>query len=123
MSSWFSRRLGKATAMIYGVGEEYATVPWAICHSTGFEPEAYLIKGFLENRGIPCLLESSRHPVNFSTFGGISLIHILVPHEWIAVAYKLINKRSAAKGRERKGQVIAVDFKRRCRLAASQLKR
>ena len=33
---------------------------WKVCHATAFEPEAHLVKGFLEHQGIPCLLESRR---------------------------------------------------------------
>ena len=27
-------------------------MPWKVCHATAFEPEAHLVKGFLEHQGI-----------------------------------------------------------------------
>ena len=32
---------------------------WHACYSAATSPEAHLVKGFLEHRGVPCLLRSA----------------------------------------------------------------
>ena len=89
-------------------------MPWKVCHATAFEPEAYLVKGFLEHQGIPCLLESRRFNMDPVRTGSLGTIRILVPEEWVPVASKLISHRTRRPTRPR-AQVIAVDFRRRRR--------
>jgi len=84
------------------------------------EPEAYLVKGFLETQGIPCVIDNLRHPVNARTFGGISVIDILVPDEWSAVAARMIRGRSVSTGKRTRGRVVAVDFRGRRRLGGAK---
>ena len=96
-------------------------MPWRICHATAFEPEAHLVKGFLEHQGIPCLLENRRVPVD-PLRSGLGSIRILVPEEWVPVASKLISHRTR-RPRRPKGEVIEVDFKRRRRLRIRRQRR
>src|ERR1700752_2132575 len=93
---------------------------WKVCHATVFEPEAYLVKGFLEHQGIPCLLENRRFGMDPVRIGSLGTIRILVPEEWVPVASKLISHRTrparpASPGKRSGGHVIAVDFKERRR--------
>jgi Putative prokaryotic signal transducing protein len=92
---------------------------WKVCHATVFEPEAYLVKGFLEHQGIPCLLENGRFGMDPVRIGSLGTIRILVPEEWVPVASKLISRRTRAAGppltERRVAQVITVDFARRRR--------
>jgi len=90
-------------------------MPWRVCHATAFEPEAHLVKGFLEHQGIPCLLESRRMQVDPLRATALGTIRILVPEEWVPVASKLISHRTKRRVRPR-GEVIAVDFRRRRRV-------
>ena len=90
-------------------------MPWKVCHATAFEPEAHLVKGFLEHQGIPCLLESRRFEMDPVRTGSLGTIRILVPEEWVPVAAKLISHR-ARRPRRPGGQVIDVDFQRRRRM-------
>ena len=88
---------------------------WKVCHATAFEPEAYLVKGFLEHQGIPCLLENGRFAMDPVRVGSLGTIRILVPEEWVPVASKLISRRTQAAGPTRRrgpAQVIAIDFRR-----------
>jgi len=91
---------------------------WKVCHATVFEPEAYLVKGFLEHQGIPCLLENGRFGMDPVRIGSLGTIRILVPEEWVPVASKLISRRTTL-AREAvaraPGEVIHVDFRRRRR--------
>jgi len=92
---------------------------WKVCHATVFEPEAYLVKGFLEHQGIPCLLENGRFGMDPVPMGTLRTIRILVPEEWVPVASRLISRRAQPhRGlalERRPAQVIAVDFRRRRR--------
>jgi hypothetical protein len=93
-------------------------MPWKVCHATAFEPEAHLVKGFLEHQGIPCLLESRRFDMDPVRTGALGTIRILVPEEWVPVAAKLISHRAPRPRSLRAGgEVIAVDFRRRRRTA------
>jgi hypothetical protein len=84
-----------------------------------FEPEAYLVKGFLEHQGIPCLLENGRFGMDPVRIGSLGTIRILVPEEWVPVASKLISRRTRPLTdpviERPPGEVIAVDFRRRRR--------
>jgi hypothetical protein len=93
-------------------------MPWKVCHATVFEPEAYLVKGFLEHQGIPCLLENRRFGMEPMRIGSLGTIRILVPEEWVPVAAKLISRRARPTARppvRPPAEVIAVDFRRRRR--------
>ena len=91
-------------------------MPWKVCHATAFEPEAHLVKGFLEHQGIPCLLESRRFEMDPIRTGSLGTIRILVPEEWVPVAAKLISHRTPRpRSQKPAARVIAVDFQRRRR--------
>ena len=85
------RALGRFEPIIY---TEDPAMPWKVCHATAFEPEAHLVKGFLEHQGIPCLLESRRFEMDPVRTGSLGTIRILVPEEWVPVAAKLISHRT-----------------------------
>ena len=77
---------------------------WPVCWS-GPAPEAHLVKGFLEQRGVPCLLRSegpSIYPV--PAFG----LGVLVPEDWLPIARKLLERR-----RPRAGRVLPLAPRRR----------
>ena len=42
-------------------------MPWKVCHATALEPEAHHVKGFLEHKGIPSLLENQRFEMDHYT--------------------------------------------------------
>lgn len=92
-------------------------MPWKVCHATAFEPEAHLVKGFLEHQGIPCLLESQRFEMDPVRTGSLGTIRILVPEEWVPVAAKLISHRTP-RPRRPGARVIDVDFRRRRRTSS-----
>jgi hypothetical protein len=63
---------------------------WVRCYAATMEPEAHLVRGFLEGRGVPCLLRAlgpSVYPV--ATFG----TEVLVPVEWLRIAEQLLRRR------------------------------
>jgi hypothetical protein len=100
---------------------------WKVCHATAFEPEAYVVKGFLEHQGIPCLLENGRFGMDPMRIGSLGAIRILVPEEWVPVAAKLISRRTGPRRTllptQRPAQVIAVDFGRGRRRRGSSSRR
>jgi len=92
---------------------------WKVCHATVFEPEAYLVKGFLEHQGIPCLLENQRFEMDPVRTGSLGTIRIFVTEEWVPFAAKLISHRTQTRPRTRQpgAQSIGVGFRRRRRAA------
>ena len=71
-------------------GEE---MEWVRVFETSVEEEAVIIKGFLENHGIPCVMESSKFhemPVNFSS---MSQTNLLVPFDRQEETICLIEER------------------------------
>ena len=65
---------------------------WVACYSAPTSPEAHLVKGFLEQRGVPCLVRdegASMYPA--AAFGGRA--HVLVPVDWFPVARKMVDRR------------------------------
>ena len=64
--------------------------PWVRCYEAATEPEAHMVRGFLEERGVPCLLRpmgSSIYPV--PAFG----TEVLVPSDWQRVATNWLRAR------------------------------
>ena len=77
---------------------------WSGCWS-GPAPEAYLVKGFLEQRGVPCVLRTegpSIYPV--PAFG----LRVLVPEDWLPIARKFLEGR-----RRRAARVLPLEPRRR----------
>jgi hypothetical protein len=63
---------------------------WVRCYEAATEPEAHMVRGFLEERGVPCLLRpmgSSIYPV--PAFG----TEVLVPSDWQRVAANWLRPR------------------------------
>ena len=69
---------------------------WLACYSAPTPPEAHVVKGFLEGRGVPCLLRAEGSSVYPSTAFG-SRVHVLVPEDWLPVAKKMVERRLRAK--------------------------
>ena len=69
---------------------------WRACYSAQTPPEAHLVKGFLEQRGVPCLLRSGGLTMYPSAAFGMR-VEVLVPGEWLPVARKLIARRRGAR--------------------------
>jgi len=86
-------------------------VSWAACWTGATASEAHLVKGYLEQRHVPCVLRSdgpSIYPV--PAFG----FCVLVPDEWLRVAKASLDGRVRAAGRRRKpARVVALDRARR----------
>ena len=63
---------------------------WVRCYDAATEPEAHMVRGFLEERGVPCLLRpmgSSMYPtLGFGT-------QVLVPSDWHRVAAHWLRAR------------------------------
>src|SRR5438046_9713462 len=68
---------------------------WRACYSAPTPPEAHVVKGFLEGRGVPCLLRAEGSSVYPSTAFG-SRVHVLVPEDWLPVAKKMVERRRRA---------------------------
>ncbi len=66
---------------------------WESCYATPVEAEAHVVKGFLEQYGVPCVLENDRFGVQPLTFCALGQVKVLVPEEWLHVARGLINGR------------------------------
>jgi hypothetical protein len=79
-------------------------VSWGPCYSAATASEAHVVKGFLELRGVPCLLESDGPTFYPSAAMGLE-VRVLVPHDWLPVARKLVAGRSEAR-RPRRGRVV-----------------
>ena len=67
---------------------------WRLCYSAATPPEAHLVKGFLEQRGVPCLLQTDGPTVYPVTALGMS-VQVLVPNDWLPVALKLVARGGA----------------------------
>lgn len=59
---------------------------WTTCLSAQ-APEVHLAKGYLEHRGVPCLLLNNGPTIYPMTPFGMQL---LVPEEWLPVAQKML---------------------------------
>jgi hypothetical protein len=63
---------------------------WVRAYDAATEPEAHMVRGFLEQRGVPCVLRpmgASMYPVpGFGT-------QVLVPADWQRVAAHWLRKR------------------------------
>ena len=66
---------------------------WQSCYATPMEVEAHLVKGYLEQFGISCVLDSGRFGMKPITFDALGQIRVLVRDEWAEVARGLIRGR------------------------------
>ena len=64
---------------------------WTPCYSTPLEIQAYVVKGYLEQYGVPCMIDNARF--GMKTFGGLGEVHLLVREDWLLVAQGLIRGR------------------------------
>jgi len=69
---------------------------WLACYCAPTSLEAHLVKGFLEGRGVPCLLRSEGPTMYPSAAFGMR-VHALVPEDWLPVAKKMVERRRRAK--------------------------
>jgi len=67
---------------------------WEICYATPVEAEAHVVKGFLEQYGVPCLLANHRFAAQPLTFCALGQVKVLVPEDWIRIARGLIKGRT-----------------------------
>jgi Putative prokaryotic signal transducing protein len=81
---------------------------WRTCYSAPTEPEAHFVKGFLEQRGVPCLLANEGPTMYPSAAFGLR-VNVLVPGDWLQVAQKLVERRR----RRREKRVVALPLRRR----------
>ncbi|HJQ83815.1 MAG TPA: DUF2007 domain-containing protein [Candidatus Binatia bacterium] len=68
---------------------------WRACYSAT-SPEAHVVKGFLEQRGVPCLIRNDG-PSMYPAAGFGPRVHVLVPEDWLLVAHKLVDRRRKAR--------------------------
>jgi len=54
------------------------------------------VKGFLEQRGVPCLLRSEGPSMHRSAAFG-PRVHVLVPDDWWPVARRMVERRRRAR--------------------------
>ncbi|HYR97234.1 MAG TPA: DUF2007 domain-containing protein [Candidatus Binatus sp.] len=71
------------------------TPTWHACYSAN-APDAHVVKGFLEQRGVPCLLRQEGPTMYPSAAFGMR-VHVLVPEDWLQVAQKMVDRRRRAK--------------------------
>jgi hypothetical protein len=66
---------------------------WTMCYSTPTEFQAYLVKGYLEQFGVPCLVDSARFGMKPLTFCALGEVRLLVRAEFLEIAQGLIRGR------------------------------
>jgi hypothetical protein len=66
---------------------------WTSCYTTPHEFQAYLVKGYLEQYGVPCLVANARWGMKPLTFCALGEVRVLVREEWLRVAQGLIRGR------------------------------
>jgi hypothetical protein len=69
---------------------------WTPCYSTPLEFQAYLVKGFLEQFGVPCLLDTARFGLRPLSVGTLGEVRVLVREDFLQVAQGLIRGREGA---------------------------
>ena len=63
---------------------------WETCYTTANEFQAHLVKGYLEQYGVPCLIEGHRFALKPL---GIGEVRLLVRADWSHIARGLIRGR------------------------------
>ena len=69
---------------------------WTPCYSTPLEFQAYLVKGFLEQFGVPCLVDTARCGLRPLASGALGEVRVLVREDFLQVAQGLIRGRERA---------------------------
>ena len=78
---------------------------WRACYSAATPPEAHLVKGFLEQRGVPCLLRTNGPTPYPATALGMA-VQVLVPSDWLPVALKLVDRPAVPRREPRPVSVL-----------------
>ena len=82
---------------------------WGSCYSAATASEAHVVKGFLELRGVPCVLQSDGLSVYPSAAIGRG-VKVLVPEDWLPVARKLVAGPGRVR-RPRRGRVVQLSLR------------
>jgi hypothetical protein len=77
-------------------------MPWETCYTTANEFQAHLVKGYLEQYGVPCLIAGGRFAVKPL---GIGEVRLLVRADWSHIARGLIRGREGEADRSRRRAV------------------
>jgi hypothetical protein len=77
---------------------------WKACYSAPTEVQAYVVKGYLEQFGVPCLIDGARLGMKPLAVGALGEVRVLVRDEWLQVAQGLIRGREAPQRRLRRVQ-------------------
>ena len=72
---------------------------WHLCYSSPTEVHAYVVKGYLEQYGVPCIVESRRFGMKPISFGALGEVHLLVRHDWLHIARGLLRGREGSRRR------------------------
>jgi hypothetical protein len=81
-------------------GEEN-TIGWQACYSTPVEVNAHVVKGYLEQFGVPCVVQSLSFGMEPLTIGALGEVRVLVRDDWVQVARGLIRGRQEGSRRLR----------------------
>jgi hypothetical protein len=73
-------------------------VSWRPCYSAPTPPLAHVVKGYLEQLGVPVLLRTDA-PSMYPTSALGAGIEVLVPEDWLPVARKMVERRRARRPR------------------------
>jgi hypothetical protein len=79
---------------------------WDACYEAATPPEAHVVKGFLEHRGVPCLLRGEGTVYPSAAFG--LRVHVLVPSHWLPVARQLVASRAGRRRRGGRARVVTL---------------
>ncbi|MFN8643692.1 MAG: DUF2007 domain-containing protein [Candidatus Binatia bacterium] len=71
---------------------------WETCYTTASEIQAHLVKGYLEQYGVPCLIDGGRFAVKPL---GLGEVRLLVHADWSHIARGLIRGRETDGDRRR----------------------
>ncbi len=68
----------------------YENEDWEVIMETSIEEEAYLVQGFLQSNGIPCVMEDLKFHANPVNFGAMSNVRLLVPEDKLREGQRLL---------------------------------
>lgn len=69
---------------------------WVTVRTLGTEEEAAIVAGFLDNEGVPAVVESRRFHQEPANFGQLGLVEVKVPAEAAEHARNLLDERESA---------------------------
>lgn len=82
------------------------SINWQSCYSTPLEAQAHIVKGYLENFGVPCVLENHRFGMKPLTTGALGEVRVLVREDWVEIAAGLLRGRSRGEKRRRPWRLL-----------------